>query len=147
MKDPKAVASSKRALLLAIPLAMVLCASEPSHSSSKQNISQEAIMAFVERVRQCWIIPSGAREANVVVRVRIRLNPKGFFTEYPTLLNNPAEDPTMLNYEANRPYEKTATSVVAALMGCQPYDMLPSDSYEVWKDLVLNFNPGMFSEQ
>ena len=43
-------------------------------------------------------------------------------------------------------FDTTARSTVAAILGCQNYDFLPKDQYDVWKDLVLNFNPNMFAD-
>jgi hypothetical protein len=34
---------------------------------------------------------------------------------------------------------------VAAILGCQSYDFLPQEQYDLWKDLILNFNPNMMS--
>jgi hypothetical protein len=28
-------------------------------------------------------------------------------------------------------------------MECQSYDFLPQDKYDLWKDLIINFNPNM----
>ena len=43
-------------------------------------------------------------------------------------------------------FATTARSTVAAILGCQNYDFLPQDQYDVWKDLILNFNPNMFAD-
>ena len=47
---------------------------------------------------------------------------------------NPANDPL---------YDATARSAVAAVLECQAYSFLPQDKYDLWKDLIINFNPNM----
>lgn len=100
-----------------------------------QALSATAISAFVQRIRECWVIPPGAREGNITVKVRIQMNPDGSI----------AGDPEVMNGPGDFLFDTTARSTVAAILGCQNYDFLPQDQYDVWKDLVLNFNPNMFA--
>jgi len=101
-----------------------------------QALSATTIAAFVQKIRECWVIPPGAREANITVKVRIQLNQDGSVQGEPAVMNGPGD---FL-------FETTARSTIAAILGCQNYDFLPVDQYDVWKDLVLNFNPNMFAE-
>jgi colicin import membrane protein len=101
-----------------------------------EGLSATAIAAFVQRIRECWVIPPGAREANITVKVRIQMNEDGTIAGEPVVMNGPGD---FL-------FDTTARSTVAAILGCQNYDFLPKDKYDVWKDLVLNFNPNMFAE-
>lgn len=101
-----------------------------------QGLSATAIAAFVQRIRECWVIPPGAREANITVKVRIQMNEDGSISGEPVVMNGPGD---FL-------FDTTARSTVAAILGCQNYDFLPKDQYGVWKDLVLNFNPNMFAD-
>ena len=82
------------------------------------------------------MIPPGAREGNITVKVRIQINPDGSIAGTPEVMNGPGD---FL-------FDTTARSTVAAILGCQNYDFLPQDQYDVWKDLVLNFNPNMFAD-
>jgi hypothetical protein len=93
-----------------------------------QTLSATTISAFVQRIRECWVIPPGAREGNITVRVRI------------------AGTPEVMNGPGDFLFDTTARSTVAAILGCQNYDFLPQEQYDVWKDLVLNFNPNMFAD-
>lgn len=99
-----------------------------------QALSATTISAFVQRIRECWVIPPGAREGNITVKVRIQMNTDGSIAGSPEVMNGPGD---FL-------FDTTARSTVAAILGCQNYDFLPQDQYDVWKDLVLNFNPNMF---
>jgi colicin import membrane protein len=101
-----------------------------------QTLSATTIAAFVQKIRECWVIPPGAREANITVKVRIQLNEDGSVAGEPAIMNGPGD---FL-------FDTTARSTVAAILGCQNYDFLPKDQYDVWKDLGLNFNPNMFAE-
>ena len=42
-----------------------------------QSLSATTISAFVQKIRECWVIPPGAREGNITVKVRIQINPDG----------------------------------------------------------------------
>ena len=54
--------------------------------------------------------------------------------------------PEVMNGPGDYLFSTTAQSTVTAILGCQNYDFLPKDQYDVWKDLVLNFNPNMFAD-
>ncbi|WP_373506202.1 hypothetical protein [Aestuariivirga sp.] len=97
-------------------------------------LSATTISAFVQRIKECWVIPPGAREGNITVKIRIQINPDGSILGEPQVMNGPGDFV----------FETMARSTVAAILGCQNYDFLPQEQYEVWKDLVLNFNPNMF---
>ena len=101
-----------------------------------QALSATTIAAFVQRIRECWVIPPGAREANITVKIRIQLNLDGSVIGEPEVMNGPGD---FL-------FDTTARSTKAAILQCQNYDFLPQDQYDVWKDLVLNFNPNMFAD-
>ena len=101
-----------------------------------QTLSATTIAAFVQKIRECWIIPPGAREANITVKVRIMLAEDGSVSGQPEVMNGPGD----------YLFSTTAQSTITAILGCQNYDFLPKEQYDVWKDLVLNFNPNMFAE-
>jgi outer membrane biosynthesis protein TonB len=100
-----------------------------------QTLSATTIAAFVQRIKECWVIPPGAREGDITVRIRIQLNLDGSVMGEPEVMNGPGD----------YLFETTARSTKAAILQCQNYDFLPADQYDVWKDLVLNFNPNMFA--
>ena len=108
---------------------------EKTLQGKDQGLSATAIAAFVQKIRECWIIPPGAREGNITVKVRIMLNEDGSVNGQPEIMNGPGD----------YLFSATAQSTVTAILGCQNYDFLPKEQYDVWKDLVLNFNPNMFA--
>ena len=90
------------------------------------------IDALVSKVKQCWSVPPGAREANMSIKVHFQLNQDG------TLIGTP----DVQNYSADPIFDATARSAVAALIQCQAYE-LPQDRYDLWKDNTLDFNPNL----
>ena len=100
-----------------------------------RSLSPESIAAFVQRIRTCWVIPPGAREANIKVKLKIRFNRDGSLASTPEVLNGPG----------GKLFSKTARTAIDAVTACQKYDFFPSDQYGAWQELVLNFDPNMFS--
>ena len=66
-----------------------------------------------------------------VVTVRISALPRPTSRRQPEVLNS-GEGPL---------FEATRESAVRAVIQGQPYDMLSPSTYDVWKDITLNFNP------
>ena len=87
-----------------------------------------------QRIGRCWNVPAGARNAqNLVVRIRIQMDPLGNVTGRPRIINN-----------SNHPvFNAAARSALAAIIGCQPYDKLPPEKYNSWKDMIINFDPSL----
>lgn len=106
---------------------------EANLQGTDDQLSATIIEALVQRIRQCWTVPPGAREANVVVKVHFGLNPDG------TVIGNPE----IMNGTGDPLFDATARSAVAAVLECQSYSFLPQDQYDLWKDLIINFNPNM----
>jgi colicin import membrane protein len=106
---------------------------EANLQGTDDRIAATFVEALAQRIRECWTVPPGAREANIVVKVRFGLNPDGSVIGFPEV-QNPSSDPL---------FDATARSAVAAVMECQAYSFLPQDKYDLWKDLIINFNPNM----
>ena len=49
--------------------------------------------------------------------------------------------PQIVNSSADPLFAMAAQSAVSAVMGCQPYDFLPPDKYDLWRENTINFNP------
>ena len=109
---------------------------ETDLQGTDDQLSATILQALVQRIRECWVVPPGAREASIIVKLRFALNPDGSIAGTPMVMNA-TQDPL---------YDVTARSAVAAVMSCQNYDFLPQDKYDLWKDLIINFNPNMMFE-
>jgi len=66
----------------------------------------------------------------MVVKVRVRFNQDGRL----------AEAPIIANQEYNSAFRAASKNAINAVRACEPFQ-LPSDKYEMWKDMVLNFDP------
>lgn len=106
---------------------------EANLQGTDNQLSATIIEALVQRIRQCWTVPPGAREANVVVKVHFELNPDGTVVGVPEVMNGTGD----------ALFGATARSAVAAVLECQSYSFLPQDKYDLWRDLIINFNPNM----
>jgi len=96
------------------------------------NLERSEIAAFKAHLQECWKPPASLAAArNLVVVLRISLQPNGALTGEPTLLAASASEagPTLI---------QTATR---ALQQCQPYAFLPADKYKEWRVLDLSFSP------
>ncbi len=107
--------------------------SEMAASGADDALAATIIDALRQRLTECWSVPPGAREANVVVKVKFALNRDGSVNGSPTVTNDDG-DPL---------FALTAQSAVSAVMECQRYDFLPPEKYDLWKGITINFNPNM----
>lgn len=68
--------------------------------------------------------------AELIVRIKFSLKRDG------TLLSVP----TITNPSSNAAFQAAADRAMRAIRLCQPFE-LPADKYNVWRDIILNFNP------
>jgi len=111
-------------------------AGEANLQGTDDQLSATIIEALVQKIRECWTVPPGAREAEIVVKVQFGLNMDGSVVGVPAVLNN-SSDPL---------FDATARSAVSAVLECGAYSFLPREKYDLWKDLIINFNPNMMFE-
>lgn len=107
--------------------------------SSRSEFEVARIVAGVEQairsqIERCWSAPAGARSAEtLIVRIRIYLRPDGSLARLPKILDDARMD-------ADPSFRAAAEAARRAVQKCAPLD-LPKDSYDVWRDVVLNFDP------
>jgi len=95
-------------------------------------IAADIADALRARIEECWNIPAGVRDAeNLKVRVRFQLGAGGEVTGGPAVLNR-------MDHPA---FPAAAQSAIRAILACQPYDFLPPDRYDLWRDVILTFDP------
>ena len=98
------------------------------------SISASELDWFRQRVGQCWNVPAGARDAqNLIVRVRIKMDPQGNVQGLPQIENS----------STHPVFDAASRSAIAAVVGCQPYDMFSVEKYNSWKEIVINFDPSL----
>ena len=115
----------------ALPKGPVLGA--PEGRDRQVSASELAILA--QRIRQCvqskWNLLAGGESAqHTLVKIRLRFNPDGTLAAPPVIMN-PQSTPYFL---------AVSDSAIRAAQACEPYS-LPPDKYDLWKDIVLNFDP------
>ncbi|MEC9367272.1 MAG: cell envelope biogenesis protein TolA, partial [Pseudomonadota bacterium] len=100
-------------------------------SGQDMTMSISEIDALRARISQCWNPPVGGLGADAIrVKLRMQLAPDGSLTAQPQVVNS----------EPSPFFLAAADSAVRAVMLCQPYQ-LPSAKYELWRDMIINFDP------
>ena len=88
----------------------------------------------MQQLTPCWIVPAGARDAkDLSVQIRAAVNPDGTVRQAVILNQGRLGDPL---------FRAAAESAKRTFFDpqCTPL-RLPKEKYEVWKDLVVNFDP------
>jgi outer membrane biosynthesis protein TonB len=96
-------------------------------------LSQSELDALRAKLISLWNPPPAVSNNpdQYVVTIRIRLSRDHRLVGQPEVLNS-GEGPL---------FEATRDSAVRAVIQGQPYDMLSQTTYDVWRDITLNFNP------
>ncbi len=86
---------------------------------------------------QCWNIPAGAKGAEgLVVTIQARLSPDGKLIGSPKVVES-----RRMNMPGQEFYRTAAESALRAVRKCAPYDFLPKDQYNLWRELDIVFDP------
>jgi len=99
-------------------------------------VSIQEQAALAQTIRSCihssWHKSKSVPDAppGMVIKIRLRLNPDGRLSEMPTVMNG-SDDPV---------FKSISDKAVKATQACEPFK-LPREKYEMWKDVVLNFDP------
>lgn len=133
-------------------------AAQPEADQQKTLQSEENFYAYAENARQavgagtdltvneitalksamyrCWRIPLDAKNPEeLVVSVRVKLRGDGVVQSADLV------DPGAIRRSSNPYMAVAAQRAVNAVTKCAPYDFLPPDKYDTWKDMVLRFKP------
>lgn len=97
---------------------------------------RNAMINLVKRkMEPCWNFQAGSKKAqDIIVAIKVKLRPDGH------VLGASITNRSVLNSD---PFKLAAAeSALRAVLNpsCQPYN-LPTNRYDVWKDLKLTFNP------
>lgn len=81
----------------------------------------------------CWSFPAGAAQPeSLVIAIHVQLRADGSLIEAPELMDQS---------RMGEPYYRAAAeAAIRAINRCQPFE-LPADYYDVWKDIIFNFDP------
>jgi colicin import membrane protein len=109
--------------------------SQPSLGTAKgnaQTLTQSELDALRARLKENWGVPVGVREArDLMVEVQFELNPDG------TLKG----EPKVVNSMSHPAFQVAAEYAVRAVIKGAPYTFLSPAKYDLWKDLVVSFDP------
>ena len=103
-------------------------------TGNDQQVTATALDWLRQRVGQCWNIPAGARDAaGLIVTLRFQLDINGNLTAQP-----------LVEQVSNHPAaQAAASSALAALIQCQPYDKMPKETHALWQDIRMRFDPSV----
>ncbi len=87
----------------------------------------QVVALLHQQLYACWAPPAGAK---IIVTVRFTLNEDGSLAGVPTLVKT----------TAGARSRAVAESALLAVQRCAPFK-LPADTYEVWKDVEVVFDP------
>lgn len=101
-------------------------------AGAAQKLTMSWVGALQARIKQCWNVPAGVRDAeNIEVRVYFELRKDGTVAGPPRLLAGPPN--------ANGP--AIGESAIRAIQQCQPYSFLPQAEYAGgWDRLDITFS-------
>ena len=88
---------------------------------------------------ECWnsgAIIGAPEPERLVVVIDFELNRDGSLASSPRVANE-----LQINLSGNRFWKVAQREAVGAVVKCAPYDFLPPDQYETWKEFRFNFNP------
>jgi colicin import membrane protein len=95
-------------------------------------LSQNEMDALRQKLGGCWSIPAGVDDADTLkVSVKFHLDRSGQLQDRPQVVKGGA---------ASGPGRTAAESAVRAVQKCAPFN-LPSDKYDTWSEIVVNFDP------
>lgn len=106
-------------------------------TGDKLTASDEAKMRAA--IQQCWnsgVIIGAPEPEKLVVVIDFELNRDGTLTTSPRVANE-----LQINLSGNQFWRVAQREAVSAVVKCAPYDFLPQERYETWKEFRLNFDP------
>ncbi len=101
-------------------------------NGSAGQLSQTELMALRAKLQELWNPPAGVRNPQeLTLDVEIQLKPDGTLAAPPIVLTG-----------GNSPlYLAARNSAERAVYRGQPYTMLRPEHYELWKDMIVTFDP------
>ncbi|WP_062228882.1 cell envelope integrity protein TolA [Aureimonas frigidaquae] len=95
-------------------------------------LSQSELDALRAQVQRCWSPPAGISDAGTLrVSIQMQLDPSGALIGVPQIVNGGGSSTA----------ERVAgEAAVRAVRRCAPYS-LPSDKYDSWRQVQINFDP------
>lgn len=102
-------------------------------------LTASVVAKMQSAVQPCWNAGAiiGAPEPEKLrVVLEFELNRDGTLVSAPRV-----ENALQINLSGNQFWKVAEREAIAAVVKCAPYDFLPLDQYDTWKDMRLNFDP------
>ncbi len=115
-------------------MAKALVRNAPRHNSLLP-VTISEIDFLRQQIGRCWNLPAGAKDAeNLVIEIRVAMNPDGTV--------NSARIVDQGRMTVDPFFRSAAESALRAVLNrrCQPFK-LPAEKYDIWKLMILSFNP------
>lgn len=105
-------------------------------AGAADGLALSQIDALRAAMYKCWRIPADAKDPeSLIIPVEVKLHRDGHIASV-NLKNAGAI------YGSPNPYMKVAAdNALRAVSKCAPYDFLPADQYDGWKQMTLTFRP------
>lgn len=100
-----------------------------------QPLSVSEIDYMKQRIKQCWNVGAfaGMRDSNkLVVKLRLTLFQDGTVNQVTVEEQGRMNDPL---------FRVAAETAIRAVRQCSPFDKLPPDKYNSWKEMTMSFDP------
>ncbi len=103
-----------------------------AEATTAAKLSQSELDALRARLAQLWNPPVGIRKPEeLVIRIRVRMNRDGML----------AGPPMVMTSGQGTEFDSARDSAVRALFRGQPFNMLRQETYDVWQDMEITFDP------
>jgi outer membrane biosynthesis protein TonB len=101
-------------------------------NAESATLSQSELDALRARLAKLWNPPIGIRKPeDFIVRIQVRLGRDGKLSAPPLVVTS----------GKGTEFESARDSAVRALYQGQPFDMLRQETYDVWQDMEITFDP------
>jgi hypothetical protein len=116
-------------------LAIKVPKDQPQISDTVRNRRLASIQsAIASQISECWNAPAGASYAEtLVVRIRIFLAGDGSLSRVPEIMDSS-------RLKGDSFFRAAAEAARRAIQRCAPLE-LPVEQYDIWREVVLNFDP------
>jgi TolA protein len=101
---------------------------EKDIQGSDDAMSATIIDGLRQRFSECWDVPPSVRESKETVDLQWQMDKQGQVKGQPVVVGGNGGSTAQ-------------QAAVAAVMACAPYDWLPQDHYDLWKEIEWTFAP------
>jgi TolA protein len=101
---------------------------EQDIQGNDEAMSATIIDGLRQRFSECWDVPPSVRESKETVDLKWSMTKQGRVVDQPIVIGGNGGGVAQ-------------QAAIAAVMACSPYDWLPTDRYDLWKEIEWTFAP------